>query len=124
MNIVILTGRLTAEPALTTTPNGTQVCSVTIAVDRGYGDNKQTDFIPLVLWKNKAVALCRYCKKGDKINVVGTLQSRSYQDQDGKKRTAYEVNVNLLELPERKKEPAEVHEERFLDTEDDEDLPF
>lgn len=104
MNIVILTGRLTAEPALTTTPNGTQVCSVTLAVDRGYGDNKQTDFISLVVWKNTAVAMSKYCRKGEKITVEGSLQMRKYQDRDGKKRTAYEVSVNRLELPERRKE--------------------
>lgn len=123
MNVVILSGRLTAAPALTTTPSGTSVSSVTIAVDRGYGENKQTDFIPLVVWKNTAVALCKYCHKGDLITVEGSLHSRNYTNKEGKKRTDYEVGVNKLYFQERKKDPADVKMEQ-PEIIDSDDLPF
>lgn len=98
MNIVILTGRLTKAPELKTTNNGLSVVSNTLAVDRGFGDKKTTDFIPVVFWRGIADTVAKYCNKGSKLTVSGTLQSRTYEVRDGT-RTAYEVHVSEMELP-------------------------
>jgi len=99
INFVALSGRLTRDPELKTTQSGLSVCTATLAVDRGYGQDKQTDFLPIQLWRGSAETLEKYCRKGDKITVIGALHSRSFEDKDGNKRTTYEVTVNTLELP-------------------------
>ena len=93
MNIISIMGRLTADPELKTTQNGTAVCSFTVAVDRDYGD-KQTDFISIVAWRQTAEFVSRYFGKGRMIAVSGNLQSRKWEDKDGNKRTAWEVIAN------------------------------
>ena len=93
-NLVVLTGRLTADAELKTTPNGISVCSFTIAVDRGYGENKTTDFIPCVAWRGSAEFVSKHFSKGGQIGIEGSLQTRKYQDKNGNNRTAFEVIVN------------------------------
>ncbi len=87
-------GRLTSDPELRQTQNGKSVVNVTIAVDRGFGDNKQTDFIPLVAWNGLAELIAKYCTKGSKIAVTGTLTTRKYEDKQGNTRTAFEILLN------------------------------
>ena len=97
INNITLMGRLTADPELKTTTTGLSVTSFSIAVDRGYarnGEEKQTDFINIVAWRQTAEFICRYFKKGSMIALTGSLQSRSYEDRNGNRRTVYEVVVD------------------------------
>jgi len=83
MNKVILMGRLTADPELKQTSSGVSVCNITIAVDRSYtpqGQERQADFIPIVLWRQTAEFVCKYFHKGKMIAVEGSMRVRSYND--------------------------------------------
>ena len=94
MNKVILMGRLTADPELKTTPSGVSVASFGMAVDRRYakqGEERQTDFINIVCWRQKAEFVCKYFVKGQLIALEGSIQQRQYQDKNGNNRTAFEV---------------------------------
>ena len=103
MNKVILVGRLTKEPEVRYTPNGKAVASFTLAVDNGFGENKKTDFIPIVVWGNSAEFCGNNLNKGSKVLVDGRLQVRSYDAKDGSKRYVTEVIANFLEALERPK---------------------
>lgn len=98
LNKIILMGRLAADPELKTTNSGLSVAGFRMAVDRNYqskeGGEKQADFIPCVAWRQTAEFIARYFGKGRMIAVEGALQSRNYEDKDGRKRTAYEVLVD------------------------------
>lgn len=95
MNVVNLMGRLTANPEIRQTPNGTSVCSFTIAVDRFVNNERKADFINCVAWRAKADNIARFFKKGNMIAINGSIQTRHYQDKDtGKNRTAFEVLVD------------------------------
>ena len=106
MNVVCLVGRLTADPELRQTPNGTNVCSFSVAVNRAYsGANgeRQTDFINCVAWRQTAEFISRYFRKGQNIGLNGTIQTRTYQDKDtGKNRTAFDVVINNAYFVESK----------------------
>ncbi len=94
INSVVIMGRLTADPELRTTASGISVTSFTVAVDRRFksqGEEKQTDFISCVAWRQSADFVTRYFHKGDMIAVQGSLQVRNYEDKNGNKRTAYDV---------------------------------
>lgn len=92
LNKVILMGRLTADPEIKQTPNGISVLSFSIAVDRNYSkEEKKTDFINLVAWRQAAEFIERYFTKGQMIAVEGSIQTRNYEDKTGAKRTAFEV---------------------------------
>ena len=93
-NLVVLTGRLTAAPELKITPNGKNVCSFTLAVDRGYGNNKETDFITCVAWEKTAEFVSKYFGKGSEIGIEGSIQTRKWIDKNGGSRIAFEVRVN------------------------------
>lgn len=95
-NLVILKGRLTAQPEIKNTPNGKSVCSFTIAVDRGFGENKATDFLTCVAWENRAEFVGKYFTKGSEIRILGEIQTRKWQDKDGNNRTAFEIRVNEI----------------------------
>ena len=105
-NLVVLTGRLTVDPELKTTTNGVSVCSFNIAVDRRYkqGEEKQADFITIVAWRGSAEFIAKYFKKGDKIGIEGSIQTRKYQDKNGNNRTAFEVVVNNAQFVESKRD--------------------
>lgn len=90
INSVILMGRLTADPELRQTQNGTAVTSFTVAVDRRF-QRDQTDFINVVAWKQTAEFVEKYFKKGSLIALRGSIQQRNYEDKNGNKRTAFEV---------------------------------
>ncbi len=107
LNVVVLTGRLVADPELRHTPNNTSVTSFTIAVNRSYSkssEERQTDFIDIVAWRNTAEFICRYFKKGQLIAIEGSIQVRQYQDKDGNKRKAVEVIANNVHFVESKKD--------------------
>jgi single-strand DNA-binding protein len=110
LNVVVLTGRMVADPELKSTNNGTSVCSFKIAVDRRYkaGDEKQADFINIVAWRSSAEFVSKYFKKGQAIAVEGSIQTRNYQDKDGNNRTAFEVvasNVQFADFGKKDNSP-------------------
>lgn len=105
-NKVILMGRLTANPELKQTQGGHPVTSFSIAVDRKgkTGEDKVCDFISIVAWRQTAEFICKYFKKGSAILVCGELQTRSWTDNNGNKRTATEVVAGEVSFCEAKKE--------------------
>ncbi len=138
-NLVVLTGRLTADPELKTTTNGTSVVSFSIAVDRRYrtGEERQTDFINIVAWRSSAEFICKYFQKGSLIGIEGSIQTRRYTDKNGNNRTAFEVVANNVQFVESKRdsssavagEPAsfsnaDVNDFADLGDASDDDLPF
>ena len=103
MNKVILIGRLTKDPEVKNTSSQVQFCNFTIAVDRRFKDangQRQADFINCVAWRQTASFIGSYFRKGSKVAVVGSLQSRSYDDQSGQKRYVTEVVVDEVEFAE------------------------
>ena len=134
-NLVVLTGRLTADPELKTTQNGTNVTSFSIAVERRYrsGEERQTDFINIVAWRQTAEFITKYFKKGSLIGIEGAIQTRRYQDKNGNNRTAFEVIANNVQFVESKREAgaegasfsnADVNDFAEMEAVDDSDLPF
>ena len=94
LNSVIIMGRLTADPELRTTPSGVSVTRFTVAVDRRFqrqGEDRQTDFITVVAWRQTADFICRFFKKGSSICISGSIQTRTWNDQQNNKRYATEV---------------------------------
>lgn len=104
-NLVVLTGRLTQDVELKTTPTGASVTSFTIAVDRK-GKEKSTDFINIVAWRQTAEFVAKYFRKGSMIGIEGSIQTRKYQDKNGNNRTAFEVVANNVQFIESKKNDA------------------
>ena len=103
MNKVMLIGRLVKEPELKTTSNGTEVTTFSLAVDRRFKDssgNRQTDFINIVAWKQTATFITKYFHKGNRIGIVGNIQTRSYEDQNGQKHFITEVVADEAEFVE------------------------
>ena len=105
-------GRLAADPELKHTQAQISVTSFRIAVDRTFqtkGQDKQTDWIDIVAWRNTAEFICKYFSKGNMIVVQGLIQTRSYTDKDGNKHTAFEVvaeNVFFGESKHNSEAPA------------------
>ena len=94
MNVVALMGRMTHDVEIRHTPNGIAVCQFTIAVDAYSNGEKKANFINCVAWRNNAENIAKYFSKGNMIAVNGSIQTRSYQDKEGKNRTAFEVLVD------------------------------
>lgn len=98
LNKVILCGRMTADPELKQTQSGIPVVSFTLAVNRRYqakgadgAQAQQADFISVVAWRATAEFISRYFRKGSALCITGSIQTRSWQDQQGQKRYATEV---------------------------------
>ena len=134
MNKIFLIGNLTHDPELSETNSGISVCRFSVAVNRrrtGDGE-QQTDFFNVTAWRGLADNVSRFCKKGNKVAVSGSIQIRQYEDRDGQKRTSVDVNADEVEfltpknaerdesdyVPAAKKKPAL---EKF---DDDSDIPF
>lgn len=102
MNNVVLVGRLARDPELRTvnTMNGANTtCSFTIAVSRQFSNQngeRDADFINCVIWGKQAENLCKYCTKGSQIGVQGRIQTRNYQNNEGKTVYVTEVNANNI----------------------------
>ena len=134
-NKVILIGRLTADPELKQTGNGTAVTSFTIAVDRKHNKDseKKADFINIVAWRQSAEFICKYFRKGSAIIVLGELQTRSWDDSNGKKHYSTEVVASEVSFAESKKNPEtnaptagnfEAYAQANFEEVEDVDLPF
>ena len=140
LNKVILIGHMTADPELKQTPSGVSVCSFSIGVTRKYatkGEQQQTDFISIVAWRTVAEFIARYFRKGSAICICGSLQTRTWTDNNGNKRYATEVVADEASFVERKSESARTDDyqvpsfnspiseaPKFEEIAGDDDLPF
>ena len=130
MNKAILIGNLTKDPELSTTNSGISVCRFTLAVSRrfvGASGERETDFLNIIAWRSQAENCSKYLRKGSKCAVVGSIQTRSYDAQDGSKRYITEITADEVEflssragegMSEKKEDVAE------LQPIDDDTLPF
>lgn len=106
LNKIILMGRLTRDPELRRTGNGTAVTSLTLAVDRDYksqSGEKETDFIDVVAWRSTAEFVSRYFAKGRMAVVEGRLQIRDWTDKDGGKRRSAQVVADNIYFGDSKR---------------------
>ena len=107
MNKAILVGNLTRDPEQRTTGSGISVTSFTVAVQRRFKSQdgqQQADFIPVVCWRGLAENVAKYCSKGSKVGVVGTIQTRNYDDANGIRRYVTEVIADEVEFLNSKRE--------------------
>ncbi|MCL2508771.1 MAG: single-stranded DNA-binding protein [Oscillospiraceae bacterium] len=94
LNCAVIMGRLVADPELRTTTTGVSVTSFRVAVDRNFvrqGEERQADFLDIVAWRQTAEFVTRFFRKGSMIAVQGAIQTRSYEDKSGNRRTAVEI---------------------------------
>jgi len=98
MNRAVIIGNLTRDPELRTTPQGISVCSFTVAVNRGFGDKKDVDFIPIVTWRALAENCAKFLAKGRKVGVSGRIQVRSYDTNNGERRYVTEIVADDVEF--------------------------
>lgn len=106
INNLTLVGRLTKDPDLKYTGNGTAVATFTLAVNRNFTNQsgeREADFINCVIWRKPAETLANYAKKGVLIGVTGRIQTRSYDNQQGQKVYVTEVIADNFQLLESKK---------------------
>lgn len=106
LNTITLMGRLTRDPELRYTQNQTPVASFTLAVDRDFsrGEDRQTDFIDIVAWRQTAEFVSKYFSKGSMAVVQGRLQIRDWTDRDGNKRRSAEVVAENVYFGESKRD--------------------
>lgn len=101
MNKVMLIGNLTRDPELRTTSSGVSFCSFGIAVNRNFTNangEREADFINITVWRGTAENCAKYLSKGRKVAVVGSLQSRTYDDKEGNKRYSLDVVADDVEF--------------------------
>lgn len=98
INQSVIVGRLTRDPELKTTGSGFPFVNFCVAVDRPYksGEEKQCDFIDCTAWRSSAEFLAKWFRKGSPIGIVGRIQTRNFQTQDGQKRKATELVVDNI----------------------------
>lgn len=138
MNKAILIGNLTRDPEMRTTPNGVNVCSFTVAVNRRRANQqgeRETDFFTIIAWRGLGDNCGKYLSKGRKVCVIGEIQNRSYEGKDGVKRYVTEIIADDVEFltprdgaasggtPYATPAAGEAPAEGFADIDDD-DLPF
>lgn len=100
MNKVILVGRLVRDAELQQTPSGTSVARFTVAVNRRFAKEgqQQADFINCIAWRQQAEFLCKYFQKGSGIQLCGSIQTRSWDGQDGTRHFATEVIADEIQF--------------------------
>lgn len=100
MNHVYLIGNLTRDPEVKSTNAGIKVCNFSIAVNRRMKSNgeQQTDFFNIVAWRQLAELCEKYLSKGKKVAVSGSIQTRTYEAQDGSKRSAFDILADEVEF--------------------------
>lgn len=111
LNKVVLAGRLTADPELKQTPSGVSVVRFTLAINRRFSRNneqgeQQSDFISLVAWRQTAEFISKYFRKGSALCVTGSIQTRSWTDQQGQKRYGTDVVVDEAMFVDSRSESA------------------
>lgn len=135
-NKVIIGGRIAKDVELKSTTNGVPVATFSVAVNRkGSKEEQKADFINCVVWRSTAEFIYRYFQKGSSICIVGNLQTRSWEDNNGNKRFATEVIVEEAFFVDSKSEaqtnpftpstsPTEATESNFVEVGAEDDLPF
>lgn len=101
MQKFVAIGNLTRDPDYSETSSGVAVCRFAIAVNRRYmtaNGERETDFFNVTAWRGLAETVAKYCKKGQKVAVIGTIQIRQYEANDGSTRTAFEVVADEVEF--------------------------
>jgi len=122
VNTVIVAGRVTRDPELRTTPNGTSVCEVGLAINRKYktssGEQKrETTYVDVIFWNGKAGVVSTYVKKGTPLYIEGRLELDQWESQDGQKRNRLRIVADDFQFVERKNsnESAEADETSTAD---------
>lgn len=126
MNKVFLIGNLTKDPELSSTTSGIKFCRFTLAVSRSYSKDgkRETDFLPVVVWRAQADNCARYLKKGSRAAVCGSIQTRTYDAQDGSRRYVTEIAADEVQFLTTKND-ADGEGADFDDLKPiDDDLPF
>lgn len=126
MNQVQLIGRMAREPELKQTQKGTPVVSFSLAVDRRF-QRDAVDFIDVVAWRSTAEFVAKYFRKGKRVAVTGSIQTRKWEDKDGGKRKAVEVVADSVEFADGKDQGAGDYaaDQQFTEiSEEDGELPF
>ena len=138
LNKAIIVGRMTADPELRNTQSGISVTSFNVAVNRPYQKDKEqeADFISVTAWRGTAEFVSKYFKKGSAICVVGSIQTRHYTTDDGKKRYITEVVADEVKFVESRAGDnntasfsntasfGNASDDGFIEMDDDENLPF
>lgn len=135
MNKVMLIGNLTRDPELRTTQSGVSFCTFSIAVNRNFTNSageREADFINITVWRGTAENCAKYLTKGRKVAVVGSLQSRTYDDKEGNKRYTLDVVADDVEFLSSRSDsesapaaPKAAHKKPVADLEPvDDELPF
>ena len=128
MNKVILLGRLTKDPKTRYTQStNTQVTSFTLAVNRRFvkqGEERQADFINIVSWNKTAEFVSKYFSKGQQVGVIGRIQTRNYDDEQGVKHYITEVIAEEVYFAGEKKEKAQNDPTDDFEITNSDDLPF
>lgn len=134
MNKVILIGNLTRDPEMSQTPNNVAVTKMSIAVNRKFTNangERETDYFIIVAWRGLAENCAKFLSKGKKISVVGSLQNRSYEDNNGKQRQITEVIAEEIDFLSPVGEKAQQQQGQTsrrsindLKPVDEDDLPF
>lgn len=119
MNKVQLIGRLTADPELKTTSSGIKTCRFTVAVTRRF-NREETDFFPVTVWREMAENCCKYLAKGRQVAIAGWIQLRNYEDNNGVKRTAIDVQAEEVEFLTK----ASSGRVDVTEIEENDDMPF
>ena len=126
LNKAILMGRLTKDPELKTTQNGNSVCSFTLAIDRRFKNQqgeRETDFIPIVAWRQTAEFAAKYFSKGSKMALVGTIQPRSWEDDNGERRYITEVIADEIYFADSKRQQND-NNQGYMPPSNGAELPF
>jgi len=128
MNKVILMGRMTKDPELSQSPSGVSLTRFSIAVNRRFAKEgqQQADFINCIAWRQTAENICKFFTKGSMIAIVGSIQTRSWDGQDGKKQYATEVMVDEFYFTGEKRETVEapVSDDLGYTYANEDDCPF
>lgn len=124
LNRIVLIGRLTKDVDLRSTQNGASVATFTLAVDRAFSKDKETDFILVVVWRAQAESCAKYLSKGKLAAVDGRLQIRTYEANDGSKRTIAEVVADAVRFLSPKGEQMEIRNKEVEETIPLDELPF
>jgi single-strand DNA-binding protein len=136
MNRATIIGNLTKDPELKTTGSGVSVCTFAVAVRRPFSKD-ETDFIPVVTWRELAENCAKFLSKGRKVGVSGRIQTRNYETSSGERRYVTEIIADEVEFitpkgdsgtgasdAQRQKEELQLGEESDFEPLDDEQMPF
>lgn len=131
INKAVLLGRMTADPEIRQTESGKHVTTFSVALDRG-GKEKKADFPVCVAWEQTADFICKWFHKGDWIGIDGRIQTRSWEDNQGNKRSATEIVVSQVSFAGARKQDSQSMDDRlpfdpndFREIDDDgSELPF